>query len=76
MSARDPLHRREVGECPPGAAPPFVQSSLALLQIQPEQLQDQPVTLRDHRTRKLDLHPRQTKQVEGLVSPLVNVTSS
>ena len=30
---------REVGERPPGAAAPLVQSSLALLQIQPEQLQ-------------------------------------
>ncbi len=64
---------REAGECPSGAAPALVQSSLALLQIQPDQLQDRPVALRDHLLRKLDPpHPR----VEGLVPPLVNVTSS
>jgi len=45
---------REAGECPSGAAPPLVQSSLALLQIQPDQLQDRPVALRDRLLRKLN----------------------
>lgn len=63
---------REAGECPSGAATPVVQSSLALLQIQPDQLQDRPVALCDHLLWKLDPPPR----VEGLVTPVVNVTSS
>lgn len=66
---------RKAGECPSGAAPPFVQSCLALLQIQPDQLQDRPVTLHHHLWRKLDPR-RATLQVEELVSPLMNVTSS
>lgn len=45
---------REACECPPGAAPPVVQSSLALMQIQPDQLQDQPVALFDQLLWKLD----------------------
>lgn len=79
---------REAGKCPSGAAPPLVQSSLALLQIQPDQLQDRPIALCDHRTLrwKLDLRPPLHEHqghpaaeggwVEGLVSPPVNVTSS
>lgn len=47
---------REAGECPSGAAPSLVQSSLALLQIQPNQLQDGPVALCDHLLWKLDPH--------------------
>lgn len=49
---------REAGERPSGAAPPAVQSSPALLQIQPDQLQERPVTVRDHLLRKLE--PRRT----------------
>lgn len=45
---------REACECPPGAAPLVVQSSLALMQIQPDQLQDQPVALSDQLLWKLD----------------------
>lgn len=48
---------REAGERSAGAAPLVVQSRLALLQIQPDQLQDQPVTLCDHLLWKLDPHP-------------------
>lgn len=45
---------REACECAPGTAPPVVQSSLALLQIQSEQLQGEPLTLSDQLLWKLD----------------------
>lgn len=63
---------REAGECPSGAASPLVQSSLALLQIQPDQLQDRPVALCDHLLRKLDPptppHPTPPSRGTGLPS--------
>lgn len=62
---------REAGERPSGAAPPLVQSSLALLQIQPDQLQDRSVALCDHFLRKLDPSPKRPPKKSRDWSPLL-----